>query len=89
MVKIQSSLSPSVSSKAMNSKRKTKETLCKGSDSGESDLSMKRRKNSNESKKGKCAHRPLKKIKHVVEKDDVEYDSDDLRLEFHILLRYL
>ncbi|KAF4373442.1 hypothetical protein F8388_021074 [Cannabis sativa] len=78
MVKTRLSTSPSASSKAMNPKNKSKETMSEGSDSGESELSSKRKRNNDGSKKGKSADRPLKKMKQVVEEDDVEYDSDDL-----------
>ncbi|KAF4359492.1 hypothetical protein F8388_001536 [Cannabis sativa] len=80
MVKTRSSTSPSASSKAMNPKNKSKETMSEGSDSGESDLSSKRKRNNAGSKKGKSADRLLKKMKQVVEEDDVEYDSDDLEI---------
>ncbi|KAF4390045.1 hypothetical protein F8388_002987 [Cannabis sativa] len=80
MVKTRSSISPSASSKAMNPKNKSKETMSEGSDSGESELSSKRKRNNVGSKKGKHADRPLKKMKQVIEEDDVEYDSDDLEI---------
>ncbi|XP_060959219.1 protein FAR1-RELATED SEQUENCE 5-like [Cannabis sativa] len=80
MVKTRSSTSPSASSKAMNLKNKSKETMSEGSNSGESDLSSKRKRNNAGSKKGKSADRPLKKMKQVVEEDDVEYDNDDLEI---------
>ncbi|KAM6567407.1 hypothetical protein CsatA_026535 [Cannabis sativa] len=66
--------------KAMNPKNKSKETMSEGSDSGESDLSSKRKRNNAGSKKGKSADRLLKKMKQAVEEDDVEYDSDDLEI---------
>ncbi|KAF4372255.1 hypothetical protein G4B88_006999 [Cannabis sativa] len=80
MVKTRSSISPSASSKAMNPKNKSKETMSEGSDSGESELSSKRKRNNVGSKKGKHADRPLKKMKQVIEEEDVEYDSDDLEI---------
>ncbi|KAF4379403.1 hypothetical protein G4B88_024851 [Cannabis sativa] len=80
MVKTRSSTSPSASSKAMNPKNKSKETMSEGSDSGESELSSKRKRNNVGSKKGKHADRPLKKMKQVIEEEDVEYDSDDLEI---------
>ncbi|KAM6567397.1 hypothetical protein CsatA_026525 [Cannabis sativa] len=80
MVKTRSSTSPSASSKAMNPKNKSKETMSECSDSGESDLSSKRKRNNAGSKKGKSADRLLKKMKQAVEEDDVEYDSDDLEI---------
>ncbi|KAM6566043.1 hypothetical protein CsatA_025171 [Cannabis sativa] len=80
MVKTRSSISPSASSKAMNPKNKSKETMSEGSDSGESALSSKRKRNNVGSKKGKHADRPLKKMKQVIDEEDVEYDSDDLEI---------